>query len=57
MDRKTKRDNERLLKNLKNKAVKDTENWILTLQSPPTKNEVLAFQAGYIAGTNRASQQ
>jgi len=56
MDRKTKRDNERLLNNLKNKAVKDTENWILTLQSPPTKNEVLAFQAGYISGTKRASQ-
>lgn len=56
MDRKTKRDNERLLKNLKSKAVKDTENWILTLQSPPTKNEVLAFQAGYISGTRRASQ-
>lgn len=57
MDRKTKRDNERLLKSLKSKAVKDTENWILTLQSPPTKSEVLAFQAGYISGTSRASQQ
>ena len=56
MDRKTKRDSERLLKNLKSKAVKDTENWILTLQSPPTKSEVLAFQAGYISGTKRASQ-
>ena len=57
MDRKTKRDSQRLLNNLKAKAIKDTENWILTLQSPPTKNEVLAFQAGYISGTRRASQQ
>jgi hypothetical protein len=53
MDRKTRRDNERIINTIKKKATKDTENWILSLSSPPTKTEVLAFQAGYIAGMNR----
>lgn len=55
MDRKTRRDNERVLNTIKKKATKDTENWILSLSSPPTKNEVIAFQAGYIAGMNRGT--
>jgi len=53
MDRKTRRDNERIINTIKKKAVKDTETWILSLSSAPTKNEVVAFQAGYIAGMNR----
>ena len=53
MDRKTRRDNERIINTIKKKATKDTENWILGLSSPPTKNEIIAFQAGYIAGMNR----
>ena len=55
MDRKTRRDNERVLNTIKKKATKDTESWILSLSSPPTKNEVIAFQAGYIAGMNRGT--
>ena len=55
MDRKTRRDNERIINTVKKKAVKDTEKWILSLSSPPTKAEVLAFQAGYIACMNRGA--
>ena len=55
MDRKTRRDNERIINTIKKKAVKDTEAWILSLSSPPTKSEVLSFQAGYIAGMNRGT--
>ena len=55
MDRKTRRDNERIINTIKKKATKDTENWILSLSSAPTKNEVIAFQAGYIAGMNRGT--
>ena len=57
MDRKTRRDNERIVNTIKKKATKDTESWILSLSSPPTQAEVLAFQAGYIAGMNRGSNR
>ncbi len=57
MDRRTRRDNERIVNTIKKKATKDTENWILSLSSPPTHAEVLAFQAGYIAGMNRGSNR
>lgn len=53
MDRKTKRQNERLLNAVKKKAKKDMENWIVTLSELPTEGEIKAFQAGYIAGINR----
>jgi hypothetical protein len=55
MDRKTRKDNERILNRIKKKASKDTETWMLSLSSPPTKAEVLAFQAGYVAGMNRGA--
>lgn len=55
MDRKTRRENERILNIVKRKATQDTEKWMLSLSSPPTKAEVLAFQAGYIAGMNRGT--
>jgi hypothetical protein len=55
MDRKTRRNNERIISTIKKKAVKDTETWILSLSSPPTKSEVLAFQAGYVYGINRGT--
>jgi hypothetical protein len=42
---------------IKKKAVKDTEDWILSLSSPPTRAELLAFQAGYVAGMNRGSNR
>jgi hypothetical protein len=57
MDRKTRRTNERIMSTIKKKAVKDTEDWILSLSSPPTRAELLAFQAGYVAGMNRGSNR
>ena len=55
MDRKTKKENERLLSSVKRKAKKDMENWIVTLTELPSEGEVKAFQAGYIAGINRGA--
>jgi len=55
MDRKTKKQNERLLNSVKRKAKKDMENWIVSLSELPTEGEVKSFQAGYIAGINRGS--
>ncbi len=57
MDRKTKRDSKRLLLTVKHKAVKDMNLWLEKLEHDPTPDEIRAYQAGYIAGTNRASQQ
>lgn len=56
MDRKTKRQNERLLNSIKRKAKKDMENWMLSLSELPSEGEVKAFQAGYIAGIGRGSE-
>lgn len=57
MDRKTRRENQRLLNAVKRKAKKDMEDWMVKLQELPTENEIKAFQAGYIAGINRGTQQ
>lgn len=57
MDRKTKRQNERLLNSIKRKAKKDMEDWMLGLAELPSEGEVKAFQAGYIAGISRGSQE
>lgn len=56
MDRKTKRQNERLLNSIKRKAKKDMEDWMLSLSELPSEGEVKAFQAGYIAGIGRGSE-
>ena len=56
MDRKTRRQNERLLNSIKRKAKKDMEDWMLTLSELPSEGEVKAFQAGYIAGIGRGSE-
>jgi hypothetical protein len=56
MDRKTKRQNERLLNSIKRKAKKDMEDWMLGLSELPSEGEVKAFQAGYIAGIGRGSE-
>lgn len=56
MDRKTKRQNERLLNSIKRKAKKDMEDWMLGLAELPSEGEVKAFQAGYIAGIGRGSE-
>lgn len=55
MDRKTKRQNERLMNSVKRKAKKDMEDWIVTLAELPSEGEIKAFQAGYIAGINRGA--
>jgi hypothetical protein len=55
MSRQTKREQERLLNSIIRKAKIDTENWIMTLASPPTETELKAYQAGYIAGMNRGT--
>lgn len=57
MDRKTKRDNKRIVLSVKHKAIKDMNEWLDNLDHDPTANEIRAYQAGYIAGANRASQQ
>jgi hypothetical protein len=57
MDRKIKRQNERLLNSVKRKAKKDMEEWMLSLPELPSEGEVKAFQAGYIAGISRGSQE
>jgi hypothetical protein len=56
MDRKIKRQNERLLNSIKRKAKKDMEDWMLGLSELPSEGEVKAFQAGYIAGIGRGSE-
>ena len=56
MDRKTKRQNERLLSSIKRKAKKDMEDWMVGLSELPSEGEVKAFQAGYIAGIGRGSE-
>lgn len=55
MSRQVRRDNERIINTVRKKAVKDMQDWVLTLSSPPTKAEILAYQAGYIAGINRGT--
>jgi hypothetical protein len=55
MTRQVRRDNERIINTVRKKAVKDMQDWVLTLSSPPTKAEILAYQAGYIAGINRGT--
>ena len=56
MDRKTRRDNKRILDTVKRKAKLDMASWVDTLSGrKPTQEEVLAFQAGYILGINRGA--
>ena len=55
MNRQVRRDNERILKTIKYKAIKDTQEWLANLDHEPTPNEIKAFQAGYIAGVNRGA--
>jgi hypothetical protein len=56
MDRKTKRQNERLLNSIKRTAKIDMEDWMVGLSELPSEGEVKAFQAGYIAGIGRGSE-
>lgn len=51
----TKKEIKRSLDRLKKKAVKDMLEWMLTLDHDTTKEEILAYKAGYLAGYNRGS--
>jgi hypothetical protein len=39
------------------KAKEDMQRWISSLSELPSQAEIRAFQAGYIAGINRGSNQ
>jgi hypothetical protein len=54
-DRKTRRDNEKILETVRRKAKKDMADWILEIDRVPTQAEILAFQAGYVSGMNRGA--
>lgn len=57
MNRQVKRDNQRIINTFKRKAIKDMEEWLLTLTEAPTKDMIIGFKAGYIAGFNRGVGQ
>ena len=54
-DRKTRRDNRKILETVKRKAKQDMAEWILEIDRMPTEAEIFAFQAGYISGMNRGA--
>lgn len=53
MSREQKRQLERMVRNLAEKAKKDMVDWLQTLDHDPTPYEMAAFKAGYLAGINR----
>lgn len=55
MNRQTRRDNKRIFETIKKKAVKDMLDWLDDIKRDPTKDEILAFKAGYLAGFNRGA--
>ena len=55
MDRKTRRDNKKVLDTVMRKAKQDMADWIMEIDRMPTEAEILAFQAGYISGMNRGA--
>jgi hypothetical protein len=54
-DRKTRRDNQKILETVRRKAKQDMADWILEIDRVPTQAEILAFQAGYVSGMNRGA--
>lgn len=54
-DRKARRDNKKVIETVKRKAKQDMADWILEIDRMPTEEEILAFQAGYVAGINRGA--
>jgi hypothetical protein len=55
MSRAEKRKASRKIQAIVYKAKQDMQEYVQTLQDPPTAPELRAWQAGYIAGLNRAS--
>ncbi len=56
MNRQEKRETQRKLSSLANKAKQDMLKWAMELEHDPTEEEGKAWKAGYIAGINRNSQ-
>jgi hypothetical protein len=56
-NRQSKRKAERQIENIVTKAKVDMNKWILSLPSSVTEGQVLAWQAGYIAGVNRMANE
>jgi hypothetical protein len=54
-DRKTRRDNKKILDTVRRKAKQDMADWIVEINRMPTEAEILAFQAGYVSGINRGA--
>ena len=57
MDRKARRDNKKVIETVKRKAKQDMAEWIIEIDRMPSETEILAFQAGYISGTNREAKK
>lgn len=55
MSREEKRKVQREISNIAENAKKDMAEWVLKLPYAVTENEAKAWQAGYIAGINRMS--
>jgi hypothetical protein len=56
-NRQDKRKAQREIENIVAKAKVDMNNWILSLPSSVTEGQVIAWQAGYIAGVNRMANE
>jgi hypothetical protein len=56
-NRQDKRKTQREIENIVAKAKVDMNNWILSLPSSVTEGQVIAWQAGYIAGVNRMANE
>jgi hypothetical protein len=56
-NRQDKRKAQRQIENIVAKAKVDMNNWILSLPSSVTEGQVVAWQAGYIAGVNRMANE
>jgi hypothetical protein len=56
-NRQDKRKAQRQIENIVAKAKVDMNNWILSLPSSVTEGQVIAWQAGYIAGVNRMANE
>ncbi len=54
-DRKTRRDNKKILETVRRKAKQDMADWIVEINRMPSEQEILAFQAGYVSGINRGA--
>jgi hypothetical protein len=55
MGRRQQRQYEKEVASVIRKAKKDMESWIMAIGEQPSQLEVIAWQAGYIAGINRAT--